>query len=49
MSFGVATFPADGDDGPELIDHADKALYYAKTHGRNQVRAWREISRDEQG
>jgi len=37
-SFGVATFPADGDDLDTLIAAADKALYSAKQAGRNQVR-----------
>lgn len=37
ISLGVATFPNDADDAPGLIEHADKGLYYAKEHGRNQV------------
>jgi len=37
-SFGVATFPGDGHDLDALIAAADKALYSAKSAGRNQVR-----------
>ena len=37
ISVGVATFPDDAVTAQELIEHADKGLYYAKEHGRNQV------------
>ena len=37
ISLGVSAFPQDGDTSQKLIEHADKALYYAKEHGRNQV------------
>lgn len=36
-SFGVATFPSDGNSGDELIAAADKVLYAAKATGRNRV------------
>lgn len=37
ISLGVSTFPYDGDTPQKIIECADKALYYAKEHGRNQV------------
>jgi diguanylate cyclase (GGDEF)-like protein len=37
MSFGVSTFPDDGDDSAALIKCADDALYRAKGSGRNAV------------
>lgn len=36
-SFGVSSFPVDGEDGLQLIDMADKALYLSKSKGRNRV------------
>jgi len=37
ISLGVATFPDDAETPQDLIEFADKGLYYAKEHGRNQV------------
>lgn len=37
ISLGVSTFPEDGDTPQRIIEKADKALYWAKEHGRNQV------------
>lgn len=37
ISVGVATFPDNADTPQSLIEYADKGLYYAKEHGRNQV------------
>ncbi len=36
-SMGIATYPEDGKTIQKLIESADKALYKAKTHGRNQI------------
>lgn len=38
ISLGVATFPEDGDSLERLIEGADKALYMAKSAGRNKVK-----------
>lgn len=37
ISLGVATFPDNGTTVVELIEFADRGLYKAKEHGRNQV------------
>ncbi len=37
LSIGVAAYPANGQTLRELLDAADKALYRAKLHGRDQV------------
>ncbi len=44
ISLGLAAFPADGDKKSLLIDHADQALYKAKTSGKNCIKAWSEIT-----
>ena len=40
VSLGVATYPADGADGDQLIRNADRALYVAKSQGKNQVQLY---------
>ncbi len=37
ISLGVSTYPFDGETPSDLIEAADKRLYYAKNNGRNQV------------
>ena len=37
ISLGVSTYPNNGETAQDLIEFADKGLYYAKEHGRNQV------------
>src|SRR5262245_54315817 len=39
-SAGVAVAPADGDDGPALLEAGDAALYWAKRSGRGQTRRY---------
>ena len=37
VSVGVATFPDHGETAESLIDSADKAMYRAKSLGRNRI------------
>jgi diguanylate cyclase (GGDEF)-like protein len=48
ISIGISSFPEDSNDPIELVEMADSALYRAKNEGRNQVRAYRDISPEEQ-
>lgn len=43
VSIGVATSPYDATDINELIEMADKALYYSKETGKNRVSVWSEL------
>ncbi len=40
-SFGVAACALSADDSDNLVDHADSALYRAKSLGKNRVELWR--------
>jgi len=44
LSIGVASFPADGRTGPELISAADRALYRVKDSGGRGAEAAREAT-----
>lgn len=43
VSIGIATFNQDSSDINELIEMADKALYYSKKTGRNRVSSWHQL------
>jgi diguanylate cyclase (GGDEF)-like protein len=36
-SIGIATYPEDGDDGKQLIRHADEAMHATKKTGGNRL------------
>ncbi|HSN23283.1 MAG TPA: diguanylate cyclase, partial [Methylomicrobium sp.] len=46
ISCGIAEFPIHGKTDKELIAMADKAMYHAKTTGRNRVVIWQDEWKD---
>jgi diguanylate cyclase (GGDEF)-like protein len=44
-SFGIANYPEHANSLDSLLNKADRALYFAKESGRNQIRSFTEISR----
>jgi diguanylate cyclase (GGDEF)-like protein len=45
VSLGVSTYPADATNASELVRHADRAMYVAKTAGKDQVQLYGESRR----
>ncbi len=43
VSVGIATMPEDAKTAEELTQKADAALYYAKRHGRNQIKVFDDL------
>ncbi|MFC1501609.1 GGDEF domain-containing protein [Elusimicrobiota bacterium] len=44
VSIGISHYPNDGHKTQDLLRYADKALYWAKTHGRNATKTYKEIA-----
>lgn len=44
FSMGIAMFPDDGDSVETLLAHADRAMFYAKSQGRNNFQLFSEMS-----
>ncbi len=44
VSFGISSFPDDGEEAIDLLKKADQALYQAKSLGRNRVEVFMEPS-----
>ena len=47
VSIGVASFPIDARDEHELVNHADIALYIAKSEGKDRVVVFEQMKEDE--
>ena len=44
FSGGIASYPADGRDIEDIIQKADKAMYFSKTHGRGRATIYGQIT-----
>ncbi len=40
LSIGISMYPDDGEDRETLIEHADKAMYFAKSNGKNNYKLY---------
>ncbi|WP_062067086.1 diguanylate cyclase domain-containing protein [Cellvibrio sp. OA-2007] len=45
-SIGISLYPQEGEDKNTLIKHADLAMYYAKSAGRNNVKLYTDLQID---
>ena len=45
FSGGIASYPIDGNESDTVLERADKAMYFSKTHGRRRVTLYRRIFR----
>ena len=43
FSGGIASYPIDGERSDTVLEKADKAMYFSKTHGRKRVTLYRRI------
>ena len=46
FSGGIASYPSDGRDIEEILQKADKAMYFSKTHGRKKATMYNRISQE---
>jgi diguanylate cyclase (GGDEF)-like protein/PAS domain S-box-containing protein len=49
LSVGIAVYPADADTGEALLVQADKALFYAKSQGRNNIQLFGDLQTSASG
>lgn len=47
ISLGISSITDGAQNTNEMIDLADKALYYSKKNGRNRVTVWKDIARED--
>ena len=47
FSGGIAGYPADANSIEDILDKADKALYYSKNHGRNRITRHSDLGKKE--
>ncbi len=47
FSGGIAGYPTDANTIEEVLDKADKALYYSKNHGRSRITKYSDLGRKE--
>lgn len=40
LSIGISMYPDDGEDKETLIEHADRAMYFAKHKGKNNFKLY---------
>jgi len=46
MSIGISTFPADASSMDALLEKADDALYWVKSHGRGKIALYSEVAEE---
>jgi len=42
-SIGVSRYPADGENVESLLKNADRAMYFSKIRGKNQISFYHEM------
>ncbi len=47
ISAGISQFKLSDKDNLEIVNRADKALYYAKEHGRDQIAVYEEVFKED--
>ena len=47
FSGGIAGYPADANSIEDILDKADKALYYSKNHGRSRITRYSDLNKQE--
>ena len=48
LSMGCATYPQDGEDLRQIMEHADEALYHSKRLGRGRASRYSDVRTDKE-